>query len=138
MNHKIKTVKPFFQHVLDGIKTFELRENDRGYQAGDTLELVEVDELSIRTGRTAIYEVTYVLSGWNLGNRVILAIVPASTITTLDQNTKHRRDIVRRKRFCSIMREGKRTLKLPQNEREMIVELCDVMDAETKRMEEEK
>lgn len=39
MKHDIKIEEPFYLAVLDGCKTFEIRYNDRGYQAGDTVEM---------------------------------------------------------------------------------------------------
>lgn len=41
--HIIKTVQPFFSQVKAGIKTFELRRNDRDYQVGDEVILREYD-----------------------------------------------------------------------------------------------
>lgn len=41
MRHTLKIWPQFFSRVLDGTKTFEVRNNDRGYQAGDTVELRE-------------------------------------------------------------------------------------------------
>ncbi len=35
--HNLKTWMPFYQDVIDGRKTFELRKNDRDYQVGDIL-----------------------------------------------------------------------------------------------------
>lgn len=39
--HILKTVNPFFQDVVDGVKIFELRKNDRDYQLNDRLLLKE-------------------------------------------------------------------------------------------------
>lgn len=39
--HILKVVPPYFEHLLDGTKTFELRRNDRGFQRGDVLILWE-------------------------------------------------------------------------------------------------
>lgn len=39
--HTVKTWPTFFEPVWDGRKTFEIRLNDRGYQAGDTVVLRE-------------------------------------------------------------------------------------------------
>lgn len=37
MLHEIKIEEPYYIQVLSGAKTFEIRYNDRGYQAGDTV-----------------------------------------------------------------------------------------------------
>lgn len=39
--HDLKTVEPHFSNVLNGSKTFEIRLNDRDYQVGDYLMLME-------------------------------------------------------------------------------------------------
>jgi len=39
--HVLKTVEPYFSAVVAGEKTFEARRNDRGFQKGDTLILLD-------------------------------------------------------------------------------------------------
>jgi hypothetical protein len=52
MTHCLKTIQPWFDHVAEGTKTFELRKNDRGFKIGDRLFLQEWDEIRERyTGR---------------------------------------------------------------------------------------
>ena len=41
--HVLKVVAPYFEALLDGSKTFEVRRNDRGFQRGDRLILWEYD-----------------------------------------------------------------------------------------------
>lgn len=41
--HELKTDPLMFERILTGVKTFELRKDDRGYQAGDVLVLREYD-----------------------------------------------------------------------------------------------
>ncbi len=41
--HDIKVVPPYFDALVDHSKRFEVRKNDRGYQAGDSLILREFD-----------------------------------------------------------------------------------------------
>ncbi|MBN3945059.1 MAG: DUF3850 domain-containing protein [Nostoc sp. NMS7] len=62
--HNLKTWMPFYQDVIDGRKTFELRKNDRNYQVGDILNLIEVDPSNklTPTGRQANKEVIYLLT----------------------------------------------------------------------------
>lgn len=44
MIHSLKILPAYFQAVVDGRKTFEIRDNsDRGFQAGDLVELKEWD-----------------------------------------------------------------------------------------------
>jgi hypothetical protein len=51
----------FFEPVLSGVKTFEVRLNDRDYHAGDQLVLGEFDpRMQAYTGRSRRYLVTYV------------------------------------------------------------------------------
>lgn len=39
--HELKVVPPYFDALVSGSKTFEVRKNDRAYQAGDVLRLRE-------------------------------------------------------------------------------------------------
>jgi len=39
--HELKVVPPYFDALVSGAKTFEVRRNDRGYQRGDLLRLRE-------------------------------------------------------------------------------------------------
>lgn len=43
MHHDIKIWPQYFSRVVDGSKTFEIRDNDRAYQTGDTVTLHEWD-----------------------------------------------------------------------------------------------
>lgn len=64
--HELKTWPTFFQAILDGHKTFEIRKDDRGFQKGDKLRLCEFDPnklLGAYTGRSVEKFVTYV-TGW--------------------------------------------------------------------------
>lgn len=70
MTHKIKICEAFADAVLRGDKTFEIRNNDRGYQTGDVLQFTVVSALGFarfdHSLNDALYRVTYVLSGWGL------------------------------------------------------------------------
>lgn len=69
--HKIKVQRPYFDALLDGSKTFEVRRNDRAFQRGDYVHLVEwvTDDSPMipaggwLTGRGVWREVTFVYSG---------------------------------------------------------------------------
>ena len=60
--HELKTWPEFFEAVLCGSKTFELRRDDRGYDVRDVLTLCEWDPAEQRyTGREVEVQVSYVL-----------------------------------------------------------------------------
>jgi hypothetical protein len=61
--HDLKTWPEFFRHVWTGDKSFEMRENDRDFQAGDTLLLREWSKEKGYSGRSIRAEVTYLLGG---------------------------------------------------------------------------
>lgn len=44
MLHELKILPEYYDAVANGIKTFEIRKNDRNYKVGDTLRLREFDE----------------------------------------------------------------------------------------------
>ena len=51
MTHNLKILKPYFEAVAAGNKTFELRKDDRPYRTGDTLVLNEIGAGNEPTGR---------------------------------------------------------------------------------------
>ena len=78
MNHELKIERAFYDAIVSGDKTFEIRYNDRGFNKGDTLTLRAVhDGLMDYSAREITVEVVYVLSGWGLQqNWVALGIRP--------------------------------------------------------------
>lgn len=62
--HELKTIPPFFDHIWNGNKSFELRENDRGFQVCDILYLREFIPSGMYTGRSIHARVDYVLEGF--------------------------------------------------------------------------
>lgn len=59
--HEVKTLPEFFWPQVAGLKPFEVRFNDRGYQEGDILRQAEWSPSGGYTGRTLDREITYVL-----------------------------------------------------------------------------
>jgi hypothetical protein len=79
--HTIKCWSAQFQAIVDGVKTFEFRKDDRGYQVGDLLELVEWFPEENRSGRGRSVQVTYILRGPNFGmpdGYVVMSIAKAN------------------------------------------------------------
>lgn len=76
--HELKTWPVFFRAIIDGTKTFEVRENDRNFQVGDLLELREYDpDAEDYTGNKVCKKVIYILGDnpfFQLNNTVIMGI----------------------------------------------------------------
>jgi len=66
--HSLKTWPGFFRAVALGLKTFEVRKDDRGFEVGDHLSLEEWDpNTATPTGDTVLRRVTYKLAGGQFG-----------------------------------------------------------------------
>lgn len=80
MTHALKTWPEFFQKVKSGIKSFELRKNDRDFKLGDSLLLQEYNpETKKYTGEEWEGEITYVFSDEAFGLKkgyILLGIQP--------------------------------------------------------------
>ncbi|OPZ24600.1 MAG: hypothetical protein BWZ03_00075 [bacterium ADurb.BinA186] len=79
MNHELKIWPQYFARVKDGTKTFEIRNNDRGFQMGDTVLLKEyvptqVGEPGHYTGEYLARKVGYVYRAE--GNSVVFSLMP--------------------------------------------------------------
>lgn len=59
-HHYLKTETEYYKAVENGVKTFDLRKNDRDYQIGDIIHLIEIVE-DVPTGRQlSPKEITYI------------------------------------------------------------------------------
>lgn len=92
VTHDLKTWPVFYERLLDGSKTFEVRKDDRGYQTGDTLRLREYDPAGDHddcpdklcttkryTGREMSFRVGFVFRqgfGADLGQHVVMSLLP--------------------------------------------------------------
>ena len=75
MVHDLKIREEFAEAIAAGEKTFEIRFNDRGYQKGDTVCFLVVDENGIHQYHPIeeeVFEITYVLNGWGLENGYVV------------------------------------------------------------------
>jgi hypothetical protein len=88
MRRILKTDPAVFQAVIDGIKTYEIRFNDRGYDIGDELLLRETTHTGaeiaagaplVYTGREVTKTVSHVLSGYGLAERWVILSFAAAT-----------------------------------------------------------
>jgi hypothetical protein len=77
VEHKLKTISRYWDAVAAGIKTFEVRKNDRAFQTGDILVLekyddergcYEMESFEIMAKPKAIRKrITYLLQGGQFG-----------------------------------------------------------------------
>ena len=74
-NHTLKKDPVVFQATVDGLKPYEIRLDDRGYQVGDIIRVRETEFTGeqmaqgkdlIYTGREYIIKVTHILQGYGL------------------------------------------------------------------------
>lgn len=79
--HQLKTWPAYFEAVLSGAKTFEVRKADRPFAVGDRLELQEfvpgID--GGYTGREHDCDVTYILPGGDFGLAPDVVVMGLST-----------------------------------------------------------
>jgi hypothetical protein len=62
--HELKTWPPYFEAVMHGEKTFDLRPADRDFEVGDYIRFREWDpKTAAYTGREHFQEIIYVLAG---------------------------------------------------------------------------
>lgn len=63
--HKLKTWPIYFEAVQRREKTAELRLNDRDFQVGDFLYLLEYDQLTSYSGKFISVQITHIIQGIN-------------------------------------------------------------------------
>ena len=61
--HELKCWQPFFGHLLDGSKRFDVRFNDRHFRVGDQIKFREwLPDERCYTGQTLLMRVRYILN----------------------------------------------------------------------------
>lgn len=69
--HELRSWTDFFEPLITGEKMFDVRLNDRKFNVGDTLRIMEFDDKKGRlTGREIVRKVTYILRN-DLGSSAI-------------------------------------------------------------------
>ena len=63
MIHELKILPEYFEAVIEGRKTFEIRKNDRVFEIGDMLALNEYADGKRYTGNSCLVYVDYILRG---------------------------------------------------------------------------
>ena len=78
MEHELKIPPRYFAEVVSGVKTFEVRDNDRDFQQGDTVMLREFDPTSLfgYTNRFARYAIGFVTSYEQKPGFVVFSLLP--------------------------------------------------------------
>jgi len=82
MLHELKIKQCYLCHILEGIKTFEIRKNDRDFQVGDTITFLPLEDkdYNVYNIRSPIpyYRINYIMSDFVglAGGYVGLAITP--------------------------------------------------------------
>lgn len=71
--HHLKIAPEYYNQVRLGVKTFEIRKNDRDFQVGDTLLLKEYEDTKF-TGNILRVVVTYITDYAQQDSYVVMAI----------------------------------------------------------------
>ena len=76
MKHVIKILEPYADAIVEGRKNFEVRLNDRGYNAGDEVAFTVVDKFDITNLTHPLnkkkFKITYVHSGLGLNEGYVV------------------------------------------------------------------
>lgn len=72
--HKLKILPWYFGPVVQGVKTFEIRYNDRDYHVGDTLKLCEWSATGGYTGKWVNCKITFITNYAQQDNYIVMAI----------------------------------------------------------------
>lgn len=90
ITHELKILECYFEAVVNGTKTFEIRKNsDRGFQKGDVIKLVELESSRlglIPTGASVEAIITYVTNYEQKDDYVVFSfsLLPLSRVPSGD------------------------------------------------------
>jgi len=71
--HELKILPQYFKNVASGLKTYEVRVNDRNFSIGDIVILQEWGPDTLYTGLHLIYKIGYIL---DLGDsRIVFSLL---------------------------------------------------------------
>jgi len=75
MEHNLKIANEYFEAVNEGLKTFEIRNNDRNFKVEDIVNLEEIDENKEYTGRKVTVKITYITNYAQMSGYVVFSFV---------------------------------------------------------------
>ena len=87
MLHQLEIKQCYLCHILEGIRTFEVRKNDRDFQVGDTIRFLPMEDENYNAYELALplpeYRINYILAdfGGLQQNYICMAITPITTDT---------------------------------------------------------
>lgn len=73
--HNLQIFNDFADAVVSGDKTFEIRENDRGFQKGDCIKFQAIDKTGLKNQHvinSKLYIITFVMNGWGIKNGFVV------------------------------------------------------------------
>jgi hypothetical protein len=77
--HELKSWPQFFEKVVSGEKTFEVRLDDRNFKVGDFLYLREYDPKALRySGRFQYARITYILDARE--DRIVAGVIHSNYV----------------------------------------------------------
>lgn len=77
--HELKILDVYFAEVINGNKTFEIRKNDRNFVEGDVVELKEINDKKVYTGRSCSAEIGYVCGYGQPVDQVVFSLLNVET-----------------------------------------------------------
>lgn len=129
--HKLKLLPQYFSAVQDGTKTFEIREDDRGFLIGDILQLEEFSPEIGYTGKHLRRKVSYITDYEQKDGYVVLGLV-AEESSLLDKAiiiaTKAHSGQVDKGGHPYILHPLTLMLQMPTEELKIIAVLHDVIE----------
>ena len=84
--HELKIYPKYFEEILDGKKTFEIRKDDRDFQVGDSIVLKEWDNIKY-SGREIQAIIKYMLDDAILGFAEGYVAFSLGILNILDRET---------------------------------------------------
>lgn len=95
MNHELKTWPKYFEAIVNGSKTFEIRRDDRPFAEGDTLRLREFDpSTSTFSGRFVDVVVGFIYRGpWTKDGFAVLGVRLLEEVFELESLRAENRDL---------------------------------------------